>query len=48
MMRYGETESFEAHVNRVMFQLLPLIKTQDSKEGMRAFMQKREPEFKGR
>jgi enoyl-CoA hydratase/carnithine racemase len=48
MMRMGLTETFPDHVHHVYLQLLPLFKTQDMAEGMRAFMEKREPKFEGR
>jgi len=43
MMRMGLNENFHDHVHHVYLQLLPLFKTQDMAEGMKAFMEKREP-----
>ena len=47
MLRYGAEEPFAAHVQRVYQQLLPLVATKDFQEGMRSFLEKREPRFEG-
>jgi enoyl-CoA hydratase/carnithine racemase len=48
LMRMGLNEPFPEHVHHVYLQLRPLLQTQDVKEGMRAFAEKRAPVFQGR
>jgi enoyl-CoA hydratase/carnithine racemase len=48
LMRMGLGESFDEHVHHVYLQFLALIRTEDSREGMLSFLEKRAPDFKGR
>ncbi len=48
MMRLGMEESFEAAVDHIYLQLLPLFQSEDFKEGLSSFAERREPNFKGR
>ena len=48
MMRLGMEESFEAAVDHIYLQLLPLFQSDDFKEGLAAFAERREATFKGR
>jgi enoyl-CoA hydratase/carnithine racemase len=48
MMRLGLDETFEANVHHVYLQLLPLFRSKDFQEGVKAFIEKRPPVFEGR
>jgi enoyl-CoA hydratase/carnithine racemase len=48
MMRLGLEDSFESNVHQVYLQLLPLFRTQDFQEGVKAFLERRPPRFEGR
>jgi enoyl-CoA hydratase/carnithine racemase len=47
MMRAGLSEEFDNHVQHVFLQLLPLFRSKDFREGMLAFLEKRDPNFEG-
>jgi enoyl-CoA hydratase/carnithine racemase len=48
VMRLGLEETFEANVHHVFLQLLPLFQTEDFREGMLSFLEKRPAHFHGR
>lgn len=47
MMRHAMSEDFEDHVQRQYLALLPLFGTKDFREGIAAFMEKRDADFTG-
>jgi enoyl-CoA hydratase/carnithine racemase len=48
LMRMGMEETFNDHVHHVFLQFLQLARTQDFREGMTSFLEKRPADFKGR
>jgi hypothetical protein len=44
----GLAEQFNDHVHHVYMNFLQLMRTEDAKEGMTSFAQKRSADFKGR
>jgi enoyl-CoA hydratase/carnithine racemase len=48
MMRLGLEDTFESNVHQVYLQLLPLFRTKDFQEGVKAFLERRPPKFEGR
>jgi enoyl-CoA hydratase/carnithine racemase len=48
LYRHGLTEDFESHSHHVLMQLLLLFRSEDFQEGIRSFIEKREPKFSGR
>ena len=48
LMRMGMQETFNDHVHHVYLQFLQLMRTQDFREGLNSYMEKRPADFKGR
>lgn len=48
LMRMGLNETFNDHVHHVYLQFLQLIRTDDFREGMASFLEKRPADFQGR
>ena len=48
LLRMGLSEGFNDHVHHVYLQFLQLVRTQDFREGMTSFLEKRPADFQGR
>lgn len=48
LFRHGQTQDFESHSHHVLMSVLNLFRSDDFREGVRSFAEKRPPEFKGR
>ncbi len=48
LFRHGLNETFQAHSDHVLLQLVPLMASKDFQEGMLSFVEQREPKFTGR
>jgi enoyl-CoA hydratase/carnithine racemase len=47
LYRHGLTQDFESHTHHVLMQVLLLFRSLDFQEGIKSFIEKREPKFKG-
>ena len=48
LMRMGLQETFNDHVHHVYMQFLALMRTEDAREGMLSFVEKRPPKFENK
>jgi len=48
LFRHGQTQDFESHSHHVLLQVMSLFRTDDFKESVSAFMERRDPKFEGR
>ena len=47
LFRHGLTQDFESHSHHVLMSVLNLFKSNDFNEAVSAYIEKREPKFKG-
>ncbi|MBE0610844.1 MAG: enoyl-CoA hydratase/isomerase family protein, partial [Dehalococcoidia bacterium] len=48
LFRHGLTEDFPSHIHHVLLQTMLLFQSEDFREGITSFAERREPNFKGR
>jgi len=48
LFRHGLTEDFESHSHHVLMQLMQLFRSEDFREGVASFVERRPPRFEGR